>query len=987
MFVGFTKIYCNEIKLHGDIKPKDVRVMYGEGRKICIIDINDIPEHLYDRVYLTTFGIPKTVYEDPLVRFVYYFTDTVVYPYAINMTREEMISERLKSVFDRNYFVSRDIKNESSLIARLEYLDGNYYMNYYIHNNVINATRENKRHHKQPLLVNLLIKQKGIDMVNENGLFLRDIIEGGYKKKYDIDGYESEGDILKGDIELYNYQKKDVEWMMEIEKMVDDNTNKISYDYSPIYPVLDGEFYIYNENIIPSCVIAEVVNTKSLSFKGGNIISEVGVGKTLVALYAIIKSGYKNREKYDHFVEFGDNCNYFYKRGKMMGEGCKGNKLDGSLYCKEHSNTIFIDKRSRVLKNVSDFKADDFIIDINGKKYINTNSTLVCCPNQLCDQWVQEYYSKFKSNHRVLLIVTQDQYKNITLADILFSDIIIVSYNFLNNKSYGGEIIKKRGVLNSFLDTKFKSENTDDSKLELLKSKIFNTFDMFYWNRVILDEAHEIESMKVGSLRNIIYKFESRYKWNITGTPFPNKLNSFINLMTYNTDYITSDANETMSDKMNDLLNKTTNMINIGLNGNIIERCKNLFRRNTKVSIRDEYSGNIIREYIKLLEFTSQERSIYDSYLQGSRTKYSDFLIKLCCHPELNNDTKEMIKNCKTLNEIHKCMLEYNEDLMRKTDTTMDHIKTLIEQHENELDRKMDGINDINNISDIDNSEIREIKGNLQNVKKRYTLAKQKYDNLSRTYNYLKNSLTTLEKGDEITCPICLDEIESDNIAITKCGHKFCWDCIYETHRASSSVQSALIKCPSCNTVMTNKDVYLLKGENDNMNIKDVSELSKIIQDVKSTKIGNIIHFLKTTIKSSDKVILFSQWDELLHKVGDTLLKYNINLVYCNGTVYNRKKAISSFCKNDKVNLILLSSRNAASGINLTIANKIIFLEPIYGSKDYRIDVESQGIGRADRLGQKNPIDIYRFIIKDTIEQDILNNFVDDTKLKQLSLN
>ena len=975
----FTKIYCNEIKLHGNIKPENVRVMYGEGRKICIIDSNDIPEHYYDRAFFTiTLGLPKTIYEDALVRFAYYFIDAVVYPYAINMTREDMMLEKVRSILDRNHFVSRDIKNESSLIARLEYKDGSYYMNYYINNNVINFTRENKRHHKQQLLVNLLIKQRGIDMIKESGVYLRDIIEGSYKEKYDIVDYDS--DILKRGIELYNYQREDVEWMSGIEKMVDDNKNTINYDYLPIYPVLDGEFYIYNENIIPSCVIAEVVkNTKSFSFKGGNIISEVGIGKTLIALYAIIKNGYKNRERYDYFVEFTNDCNYFYKRGKMMGNGCKKSKLDGSLYCKEHCNTIFIDKRSCVLKNLSSFNADDFITVINGRKYINTNSTLICCPNQLCDQWVQEYYSKFKSNHRILLIVTQDQYKNVTLADILFSDIIIVSYNFLNNKSYNQQIVKKRGLLNSFLDNKFKSENTDDSKMELLNSKIFNTFDLFYWNRVMLDEAHEIESMKVGSLKSILYSFESRYKWNITGTPFPNKLHSFINLMTYNTDYVDSGVSYA-------LLNKTTDMINIGLSGDVIEKCKKLFRRNTKLSIKDEYSGNIIKEYIKQLEFTSQERSIYDSYLQGSRTKYSDFLIKLCCHPELNNDTKEMIKNCKTLNEIHVCMLDYNDNLMQKTDANMNHIKILIKQQEDELDRKMDSIIDINNISDTDNNELREIKGNLQNVKKRYTLSKQKYDNLSRTYNYLKNSLNTLEEGDKMTCPICLDDIEDDNIAITKCGHKFCWDCIYETHRANSSTNSVDIKCPSCNTVMTNKDIYLLK-ENSNKNVGEVCELSKIIQDVKSTKIGNIIHFLRTTIKSSDKVILFSQWDELLHKVGDILLKYNINLVYCNGTVYNRKKAISSFCKNDQVNLILLSSRNAASGINLTIANKIIFLEPIYGSRDYRIDVESQGIGRADRLGQKNPIDIYRFIIKDTIEQDILNNFVDDTKLKQLSLN
>ena len=149
---------------------------------------------------------------------------------------------------------------------------------------------------------------------------------------------------------------------------------------------------------------------------------------------------------------------------------------------------------------------------------------------------------------------------------------------------------------------------------------------------------------------------------------------------------------------------------------------------------------------------------------------------------------------------------------------------------------------------------------------------------------------------------------------------------------------------------------------------------------------SNIIYFLKTFLEKGDKVILFSQWDELLHKIGDILLNNNINIVYCNGSVYQRKRAITSFYKNSNINVILLSSRNAASGINLTVANKIILLEPIYGNKEYRYNIESQAIGRADRIGQKNSINVYRFIIKDTIEQDIINNFIDDNKIKQLQI-
>ena len=182
-----------------------------------------------------------------------------------------------------------------------------------------------------------------------------------------------------------------------------------------------------------------------------------------------------------------------------------------------------------------------------------------------------------------------------------------------------------------------------------LNSKEFNIFDLFHWNRVICDECHEIQNMiRSDVLQKMIKSISSTYKWNITATPFANGLNGFINLMSYNTDYLNKEFNE----NQNHLNLSTSDMISLGFNSDIISKCCNLFRRNTKDSIKNEYSGNILRDHIELLDFTTQERSIYDSYLQGTQTKYSEFLIKLCCHSELNNDTKDMIKNCKTFDEI-----------------------------------------------------------------------------------------------------------------------------------------------------------------------------------------------------------------------------------------------------------------------------------------------------------------------------------------------
>ena len=83
-------------------------------------------------------------------------------------------------------------------------------------------------------------------------------------------------------------------------------------------------------------------------------------------------------------------------------------------------------------KNLNLFKINDFI----EKKLFKTNASLILCPSHLCDQWAREYYSKFKKQRRVLLIVTYDQYTNLTFGDILFADLIIMSYNFLTSQNY-----------------------------------------------------------------------------------------------------------------------------------------------------------------------------------------------------------------------------------------------------------------------------------------------------------------------------------------------------------------------------------------------------------------------------------------------------------------------------------------------------------------------------------------------------------------------
>ena len=71
---------------------------------------------------------------------------------------------------------------------------------------------------------------------------------------------------------------------------------------------------------------------------------------------------------------------------------------------------------------------------------------------------------------------------------------------------------------------------------------------------------------------------------------------------------------------------------------------------------------------------------------------------------------------------------------------------------------------------------------------------------------------------------------------------------------------------------------------------------------------------------------------------------------------------------------MILSSVKNASGIDLSFVSNIVIFEPIIGNTLFLRDIEKQIVGRIYRINQTENINIYRFIIKNTIEEAIFNN-------------
>jgi SNF2 family DNA or RNA helicase len=983
---NFVKLCDSPIILHDNIDDDNIFLFLLDNVTCYIFDLKDIYVNgrLKDRFIYDT-NIKKTIYITDCLRFSKYYCDSIIFPF-LNWNHPN----RSLNVFqEHSYSFCENEFFKANFITRIEKINDIYYIVNYGNRKLLQRILTNKKDDcKTNIFMDVLYHSIKLDITSKCEKELNNIL----CKNLDVD-YIDEIDIslLKDDIKLYEYQLNDIKWMNSIKSKIDNNENILSFEQSMFYnKKLDTEEYsIYNNTILPK-VQQKLTNTVNIRYYGGNIISEVGLGKTLIVLSHIL---HNNKNNFNEFIEFeNETCNYFYKRGKKKTSNCIKKKcIHNNLYCKEHSNTLFIDKRNTILKNLDRFNLREHIIkekNYNGvdKHFFKTNANLILCPNQLCDQWVREYYDKFKQTaemgKRVLLIVTYDQYKNLSFGDIFFADLIIVSYNFLLNTNYFSKTKQtntiwnrsKRKSILDILDELDRDEtiNSIDDLLNVHHEEL-NILDNYSYQGVYLDENHEILSRpRSDVLKSLIKSFKSNYKWNISATPFSQGLQSFI----YNTNATTNSLF-----KMDNLWNCYSRIYN--LNESVINSLSILYRRNTKESVKNEFLGNIITEDVKLLEFTDQERSIYDAHMQGNIKHNRNFLIKLCCDTSIDIETRNLVKNCKTLDEIQKVILDHNKKKLVALANKMQKHKERIEELLLIIDRGR-----IIDEKDCDGEvfdDVDKVKAEIGIFRRKLTNDKKEYDTINRTYTYLKNAIDNINEID--TCPICLDDISNEQIAITKCGHKFCKECIHE-FVAELNAKYDTVKCPKCNVMIQTSDIYLLKDiEQVNYNQNDDDELTTLINKIKSTKIGNIIYYIKNEMKQDDKCIIFSQWDNMLTKIGNILQKEKIDVSYCSGTVYQRKRAITKFQNDAQSNIICLSSENCASGINLTSANKIILIEPIYGNKEYRKDIENQAIGRADRIGQKRPIEIIRFIIKDTIEQEIyIDNELDIDNESELEL-
>lgn len=240
---------------------------------------------------------------------------------------------------------------------------------------------------------------------------------------------------------------------------------------------------------------------------------------------------------------------------------------------------------------------------------------------------------------------------------------------------------------------------------------------------------------------------------------------------------------------------------------------------------------------------------------------------------------------------------------------------------------------------------------------------------ISAKITVLENQCKSLEQRikafKEENCPICFEVYETPML-ITCCNNLCCLKCL-----------AKISKCPFCRKELEiNKCISI--NDNNEKKTKETNKESNLC-----SKIDNLITIIKK--KPDAKFLVFSNFDKTFDNVMLKLVENDIKYGRLVGSGIVINNIIKKF-ENGDIKVLMLNASNYGSGLNLQMATDIIIYHEL------NLELETQVIGRAQRLGRLEPLNIY-YLLHDnenincknpTLSLDIFEN---DTSMLEKFIN
>lgn len=135
---------------------------------------------------------------------------------------------------------------------------------------------------------------------------------------------------------------------------------------------------------------------------------------------------------------------------------------------------------------------------------------------------------------------------------------------------------------------------------------------------------------------------------------------------------------------------------------------------------------------------------------------------------------------------------------------------------------------------------------------------------------------------------------------------------------------------------------------------------------ISSPKIDLLVENVTQSVENGHKVVVFYNFLAGIELTGQKLEKAGIGYDIMTGATTDRKRVVENFRDNPDCKVLLMTVKTGGVGLNLVNADTVFIAEPWWNKA-----AEDQAVNRLHRIGQKNAVNCYFLITKDTIEEKI----------------
>lgn len=148
----------------------------------------------------------------------------------------------------------------------------------------------------------------------------------------------------------------------------------------------------------------------------------------------------------------------------------------------------------------------------------------------------------------------------------------------------------------------------------------------------------------------------------------------------------------------------------------------------------------------------------------------------------------------------------------------------------------------------------------------------------------------------------------------------------------------------------------------------DPAALPNVRYDRIPPKLEALMDSIQEIVESGESALVFTQFLQTLEHTADLMHKAGIPVFVLHGGIptKQRQKILSDFNKVPGGAVLIMTLKTGGVGLNLTKASYVFHLEPWWNPS-----VENQATDRAHRLGQSKAVQVFRYIMHESLEEKI----------------